>query len=109
MVNKNHHGPIPYVSLGGAVGFALSLIALTCFEMTPISEPHAAVDRARVVKVMVCVLFASLSSIVSIITALCPLILGHDRRPLIWVVPLLLGWLVFLQLFDWRSLVTSAQ
>ena len=106
MVNKKCHKPIPYLSLSGAVGFALSLIALTFFEMTHISEPHTAADSARVVKVMVCVLLASLSSIVSIITALCPLILGHDRRPLIWVVPLLLGWLLFLQLFDWRSLVT---
>ncbi len=106
MLNRNRNKPIPYISLSGAVGFALSLMALTFVEMTHGSESYLVADSARAVKVMVCVLFASLSSIVSIITALCPLILGHDRRPLFWVVPLLLGWLLFLQLFDWRSLVT---
>jgi len=65
------------------------VIALTILEMTHDPEPFA-VDGAHVVKMMVCVLLASLSSVVSISTALYPLIQIRDHRPRIWVIPLLL-------------------
>ena len=100
MVDRQNSKPFPHVSLFGAVGFALSLLVLVSLETLHTAPPHE-----RIVRVMLCILLASTSSIVSIGAALCPIILGGDRRPLRWVVPLLVGWMVFLQLFDWRSLV----
>jgi hypothetical protein len=103
--NKTRNKSIPYLSLCGAIGFAVSVIALTILEMMYTPEPSKEAQQAHVLHVMICVLLASWSSIVSLITAWCPVILGGDRRPLYWVVPLVLGWIVFVQLFDWTSLV----
>ena len=97
--------PIPYLSLCGAIGFAVSLIALMILEMAHTSESSMAAQRTRLLTVMICMLLASWSSVVSLVTAWCPVILAGDRRPLLWVVPLLLGWIVFVQLFDWTSLL----
>jgi hypothetical protein len=111
--NQNHNNAeyksIPYLSLSGAVGFAVSLIALALLEMVRPTEPSITVQQTRVVNVMLCVLLAGWSSIISLITAWCPVILGGDRRPLIWVVPLVLGWIVFVQLFDWTSLLPQGR
>ena len=67
----------------------ISEIALKILETTHDPEPLA-VDGAHVVKMLECVLLASLSSVVSTSTALCPLIMSRDHRPRIWVIPLLL-------------------
>jgi hypothetical protein len=103
--NKTDNKPFPYLSLCGAIGFAVSVIVLTILEMVHTPESSMAAQQTRVLSVMLCVLLASWSSIVSLITAWCPIILGGDRRPLFWVVPLILGWFVFVELFDWTSLV----
>jgi hypothetical protein len=104
-VSENDRKPIPYLSLCGALGFALSMIAFAILELTQVAEPNLASQRTRVLYVMLCVLLAAWSSIVSLITAWCPIILGGDRRPWFWVLPLLLGWTIFFQVFDWRSLL----
>jgi len=103
--NKFGNRSIPYLSLCGAIGFSVSVLALTILEMAQTPDSSVAVRKTRVLNVMVCVLLASWSSIVSLITAWCPVILGGDRRPLFWVIPLILGWFVFVQWFDWTSLV----
>jgi hypothetical protein len=97
--------PLPYVSLCGAIGFAVSVITLTILELLHASEASVSDQQTRVLYVMFCLLVACWSSIVSLITAWCPIILGGDRRPWLWVVPLILGWMVFVQWFDWASLV----
>lgn len=94
----------PYLSLGGAIGSGAFVIALLVLEQVYASGSFASTHRTRVLSAMVCLLLASWSSIVSLITAWCPIILGGDRRPLYWVVPLILGWLAFVEGFDWRSL-----
>ena len=102
---KTGNKHFPYLSLCGAIGFTVSVIALIILEMAHTPDSSVAVRQTRVLNVMVCVLLASWWSIVSLITAWCPVILGGDRRPLFWVIPLILGWLVFVQWFDWTSLV----
>ena len=104
---KTGNKPIPYLSLCGAIGFAVSVIALTILEIVNTQESSIAAQNAHLLKVMLCMLLASWSSIVSLVTAWCPIILGGDRRPLFWVVPLILGWIVFVQLYDWPSLVPN--
>ena len=105
-MNKNQTGnkPMPYFSLCGAIGFAASIIALIVREIVHTPESTMAAQRPRILNVMLCLLLASWSSIVSLVTAWCPVILAGDRRPLFWVVPLLFGWIVFVELFDWTSL-----
>ena len=103
--NKTGKKPFPYVSLCGAIGFAVSMIALAILEMVYAPESSTVARQARVLSVMICMLLALWSSIVSLITAWCPIILGSDRRPLFWVVPLILGWILFVELFDWTSLI----
>ena len=100
--------PIPYISLCGAIGFLVSVTALTILETMHTPESPIAAQQARLLNVMLCVLFAFWSSIVSLITAWCPIILAGDRRPLLWVVPLLLAWIFFVQIFDWKSLVPQS-
>jgi hypothetical protein len=95
----------PYLSLYGTIGFGISVTALIILEMMQSPEPSKEVRQTRVLSVMLCMLCASWSSIISLVTAWCPVILGADRRPLYWVVPLVLAWIVFVQLFDWTSLV----
>jgi len=104
---KTSNKPIPYLSLCGAIGFAVSIIALTILERVDSHESSIDAQQMRVLKVMVCMLLASWSSIVSLVTAWCPIILGGDRRPLFWVIPLILGWIVFGQLYDWSWVVPN--
>jgi len=104
--NKTGRKPFPYLSLGGAIGFVVSVIALMILEMVHTPGTSMAAQRTHVLGVMICVLMASWASIVSLITAWCPIILGGDRRPLFWVVPLILGWFAFVELSDWTSLST---
>ena len=105
MDKKTERKRIPLLSLSGAIGFALAMIVLVALESLQATEPSIAARKTRVVAVMCCTLFAAWSSIVSLITAWCPIILGGDRRPWLWVAPLLLGWVVFVYWFDLASLL----
>lgn len=105
----NHNKPakrsFPYVSLFGAIGFAGSVIALAVLEILHSGDASVSAHKTRLLKLMIIALLASWSTIVSLVTAWCPIILGGDRRPWLWVVPLVLGWIALVQLFDWTSLV----
>jgi hypothetical protein len=103
--DKTGNKPFPYLSLYGAIGCAVSVIALTILGLGRTPASSMAAQQTRIVSAMICMLLASWSSIVSLITAWCPIILGGDRRPWYWVVPLILGWIVFAEWFDWTSLV----
>lgn len=94
----------PMLSFLSAIGFAGSIVVLLVLEAT-LELDTTADQQSRVMYVMACLLSAGWSSIVSLITAWCPIILGRDRRPIAWVIPQVLAWLLFVQLYDWTSLV----
>ena len=104
---KNGETPFPYLSMYGAIGFVASVLALAILELT-LGRDSTASPKTRMAYVMICLLLAGWSSVVSLITAWCPIILGGDRRPWIWVIALIVGWIAFLTWFDIESLVLPA-
>jgi hypothetical protein len=75
-----------------AVGFALAVLLLAVLEATHTkTDPVIPSDNERVLKLMVCVLLAVQTSLISLITAI-PALLKRDWWPLAWLVPLVVGW-----------------
>ena len=88
-------------SLICAGAFPAAILLLFVLEATHVKEdPLMAADNARVGKVFVCVAMAVSVSTLSVVFAVRPLVC-RDFRPLLWLVPLILGWLGFLRLFLW--------
>lgn len=94
--------PFPLLSLSGALVTAVAIIALGFIQAMPLASESMADRQTRVFYVMLGMLIAFLASSVSLVTAWCPIILGRDKRPWYWVAPLVVGWLAFVQVFDWR-------
>ncbi len=96
-------------SLTGAVGFVLAVLLLAVLEATHTkADPITIGDNERVGKLMLCVVLAAATSIVSLVTGVYPLTKG-DWWPLAWLGPLVLGWALLLRylLFTfehWHSL-----
>jgi hypothetical protein len=91
-------------SLMCALGFPASLVLLGILEATHTPEPLMAADNTRVVKVGGCVLLAAIFSVLSGIMACLPLSRGRFW-PLTWLSLLTLGWIAFVNFYDWASLV----
>ena len=82
-------------SLAAALGFVFSLALLGILEATHTPDPLMAHDNGRVAKVMLSVALAAACSTVSLITAARNVSYG-DWWPLAWLVPLAIGWYVFI-------------
>jgi hypothetical protein len=89
-------------SLAWAIGFPCSLVLLAILEATHVPPPLLA-DNDGVMKVAGCVLLAAMFSVLSAATAARPLSRGNFW-PVVWLALLAAGWLLFVSLFDWRSL-----
>jgi len=85
------------------MGFPLALLLLLILERTHV-PPDTAADNERIMKVLLCVVLAATVSIASVITAIAPIVFQRNWRPLWWLIPLGLGWVIFFSLYDWSSL-----
>ncbi len=91
-------------SLVCALGFPLSLVLLAILDAAHTPEPLMASDNTRIAKVCGCVLLAAMFSVFSGVMAGLPLSRGNFW-PLMWLSSLAVGWIVFMSLYDWGSLV----
>jgi hypothetical protein len=91
-------------SLVWALGSGLALAALALLEATHRkADPSIVGDNVRVLKVMLSVALAATMTVVSAICAVFPISKG-DLRPLIWLLAVAAGWVVFGTFYDFRSL-----
>src|SRR6266446_3775843 len=94
-----------WVSLGGAIGFALAVALLVVLEAThQKADPLIAGDNERVGKVMLSVLLAVGTSIISVVYAILPVSKGN-WRPFIWLAVVAGGWVALAAIFDLRRLL----
>ena len=96
--------PFPFFSCLAAIFGGMGLLALVLLEVlwSPVGTAQQQVYLSAIV---LGALIAGLGTMATLVTAWCPIILGGDRRPWIWVVPLVLAWFVFSVRYDWRSLL----
>ena len=104
-MTMRHENWSAWVSLGGAIGFALALALLAVVEAThQKADPLIAGDNERVGKVMLSVLLAAGTSIISVVYAILPVSKGN-WRPLIWLAGVAVGWIALAAIFDLRPLL----
>lgn len=92
-----------WVSFWSAIGFAVAVVILIVIARFSPPTRWSTIDTGNYVgKVMLCVFAAAFSSIVSVICAVHP-VMQRDRRPLLWLFPLMMGWILLFVLFDWAG------
>ena len=94
------------ISLFAALGFALAMLLLFLLELTHSPDPLVAGHNARIAKVGSCVLLAAMASVICLVYAILPVCRG-DLRVLAWLIPLGIGWLLFVTMYDWTSLLAA--
>lgn len=92
------------ISLIGAIGVAAAFGLLAILEKTHQANPLTASDNERVFKVMLSVLLATIMTVISVVFAVHPMSRGN-LRPLIWLLGVVVAWVVFATVFDFRSLL----
>src|SRR3954471_7037222 len=93
------------MSLAGAIGVGAAFAMLAILEMThQKADPTLAGDNGRVGKVMISVFLAAILTVVSVVCAVHPMSRGN-LRPLIWLAGVVIAWVAFAFVFDFRGLL----
>ncbi len=85
-------------SIGAAVGVSIAFLILWVWESNHRPDSLAAADNDRVGVWALSVAFAAVMSGMSLIFALRPILEGN-LRPLIWLLIVFAGWVVFVAYF----------
>ena len=92
-MNDDDNKKLIWPSLLFALGYpaTMALLWILLATHTPAETVN---DDPRTMKIVGCVLVAAISSVFSIFVAIYPIV-KRDLRPLLWLIPLVIGWCLF--------------